>query len=167
MARCLRDQGAIMTRKEAERLARQAATLQALGFTLEEAEQLRRISMTLQRWHELECGNDQGCISRDETTNKPYFLYSSQHGYVSDGHRRSYIPDRETGAKKRLAAILHAVNERRFVGDDASIHDGHCDDLTAYIQTDPRGAALYIIRPGDVRDGQDVESCYTNGICVY
>jgi hypothetical protein len=114
--------------------------------------------MTLRRWHELECGNDQGCISRDETTNKPYFLYSSQHGYVSDGHRRSYIPDRETGAKKRLAKILEARNER---------YSDFSHELSAYIQTDPRGAALYIIRPGDVPNGADVSAYYSRGICIY
>jgi hypothetical protein len=26
--------------------------------------------MTLHRWHELECGTDNGCIERDETTGK-------------------------------------------------------------------------------------------------
>lgn len=35
------------------------------------------------------------------------------------------------------------------------------------VQTDPRGAALYILRPGDVSDGADVSSCYTRGICIY
>jgi hypothetical protein len=132
-----------MTRKEAERLARQSATLQSLGFTSEEAEQLRRISMTLQRWYEHECNGD---IQRDETSGKAYW-------------RDDYpTADRETGAKKRLAAILKRRNDHI---------QAHGPALSAYIQTDPRGAALYIIRPGDVRDGQDVESCYTNGICVY
>jgi hypothetical protein len=162
-----------MTRKEAERLAKQAATLQALGFTSEEAEQLRRISMTLHRWYELECGDGNGCIERDETTGKPYFLYASQHGYVSDGHRRSYIADRETGAKRRLAAILKARNER-YTEIPASDPRGPAHvrldangALSAYIQTDPRGAALYILRPGDVPNGADVSAYYSRGICVY
>lgn len=31
--------------------------LLALGFSFEEASTLRRISMTLHRWHEMECGD--------------------------------------------------------------------------------------------------------------
>lgn len=77
------------------------------------------------------------------------------------------IPDRETGALRRLAKIMRAVNERRFVVDAASTLDPHCDDLTTYIQTDPRGAALYILRPGDIPAGCSVKSCYTRGVCVY
>jgi hypothetical protein len=37
----------------------------------------------------------------------------------------------------------------------------------AYIQGDPRGASLYILRPGDIPDGADVNSCYTRGIAAY
>ena len=54
-----------MTRKEAMRQSRQLEVLQSLGFTRDEGEKLRRISMTLQRWHELECGIDGGCIERE------------------------------------------------------------------------------------------------------
>jgi hypothetical protein len=140
-----------MTRKEAERLTHQADVLRALGFTSEEAEQLRRISMTLHRWHELECGTDNGCIERDETTGKPYWLNS----YTM---KRSPMADREKGALKRLAAILARVNVQRA---------GKVGPLSAYIQTDPRGAALYIIRPGDVPQGEDVAAHYNRGICVY
>ncbi len=39
--------------------------------------------------------------------------------------------------------------------------------LSTFIQSDPRGAALYIIRPGDIPEGSTVDSCYTRGICVY
>ena len=63
---------------------------------------------------------------------------------------------RETGARRRLAAILARRNER--VGDSP---------LDAYIQTDPRGAALYLLRPGDIPRGERAESYYTRGICVY
>ena len=57
-----------MNRKEAERLARQENVLLELGFTREQAESLRRISMTLHSWHERECGTGNGCIERDEET---------------------------------------------------------------------------------------------------
>ena len=131
-----------MNRKEWERLARQSAVLQSLGFTADEADKLRRISMTLRRWYERECGDGNGCIERDEATGRPYWLNSHS-------MRRYPIADRESGARRRLAKILSGK------------------PMSAYIQTDPRGAALYIIRPGDIPDGASVESCYSRGICVY
>jgi hypothetical protein len=147
-----------MTRKEAERLARQSEVLRSLGFTSEEAEQLRRISMTLHRWHERECGDGNGCIERDETTGKAYWLNSHT-------MKRSAVADREKGALKRLAAILKAHSER---GRDTGPHTiTRNPKLEAYIQTDPRGAALYIIRPGDVPAGEDVSAYYNRGVCVY
>jgi hypothetical protein len=147
-----------MTRKEAERLARQAEVLRSLGFTSEEAEQLRRISMTLQRWHERECGTDSGCIERDENTGEPFWSSPRR-----DWKER--VADREKGALKRLAAILKAHSERgRETGPHTITRN---PKLEAYIQTDPRGAALYIIRPGDVPAGANVDAYYNRGICVY
>ena len=147
-----------MNKREAERQTRQMDVLQSLGFTRDEAEALRRISMTLQRWHELECGTDNGCIERDETTDKPYWV-SEWGGQWSTGKRcRTPIADRETGARKRLAAIVARRN--------APYKFPH-HQIAAYIQGDPRGAALYIIRPGDVPEGADVGAYYSRGICVY
>ncbi len=140
-----------MTRKEAMRQTIQADNLRSLGFTQDEAEKLRRISMTLRRWHEMECGTDNGCIERDEATGKTFWLNAMT-------GRRFPTPDRETGARKRLAAIMEARALR--------VGGGHVT-LTAYIQTDPRGAALYILRPGDVPEGKEPESYYSRGLCVY
>lgn len=144
------------SKKEILRQHQQSETLQALGFTHAEAEQLRRISMTLQRWHELECGTDGGCIERDELTGKTY--WRSAH----TGKRWPYA-DRETGARKRLSRIL-LDRLNRTKDADGTIKG---PALSAYIQTDPRGAALYVIRPGDVPDGADVGAYYNRGICVY
>ena len=140
-----------MTRKEAMRQTIQADNLRALGFTQDEAEKLRRISMTLHRWHEMECGTDNGCIERDEATGKTFWLNAMT-------GRRFPTSDRETGARKRLASIMEARALR--VG-------GAYVTLAAYIQTDPRGAALYILRPGDVPEGKEPESYYSCGLCVY
>lgn len=149
-----------MTRREAERLKRQQDTLRALGFTQDEAESLRRISMTLQRWHELECGDDNGCIKRDEKTGIPRWHSAND----TDRLAGRPIHDRETGAKKRLAAILERCNHGRW----RTVPNKTCADaIYAYIQTDPRGAALYIIRPCDVPEGYTVDACYSSGICVY
>ena len=62
-----------MTKREKQRITAQENTLMSLGFTALEAEKLRKISMTLQRWHEKECGIDGGCIERDEKTDKPFW----------------------------------------------------------------------------------------------
>lgn len=89
------------SKREIERQIRQEQALCSLGFTAEEARALRKISLTLRRWYELECGTDAG------------------------------------------------------------------RKLGFYVQTDPRGAALYILRPGDVPEGADPSACYNRGICVY
>lgn len=146
-----------MTKQETARRADLTAALRALGFTDTEADALRRISLTLRRWHELECGmgdNDrrEWHIERDE--NNAPFLIVHVHGKDGTKTYRNRVPDRETGARKRLAAILKARNER----DSAA--------LNAYVQTDPRGAALYILRPGDILPGMKANECYTRGICV-
>lgn len=147
-----------MNKREQERRTHQLRALKALGFTECEADKLRRISMTLRRWHELECGIDGGCIERDDGTDKPYWR-SERTG------RRTPVADREKGARRRLLAILRDVNGRR--AERASFVDNLRDDLSAYVQTDPRGAALYIMRPTDLVNGANIESCYTRGICVY
>lgn len=131
--------------------------LQAAGITRDDAWALRRISMTLRRWHEMECGDGNACIvrgkwSRDagefiyDDDGKPHLEFSGCSG------RRRYqaMPDRERGALKRLAKIM-----------------ARYPSLGYYIQTDPRGASLYILRPGDVPEGRLVDACYSNGIAVY
>ena len=179
-----------MNRKEAMRQNHQSDVLESLGFTAEEAESLRRISMTLRRWFELECGDSNDfkswAIERDETTDKPYMVEhmhvpasSNPFGYSNNGTYKTAIPDREAGARKRLAKILSARNARRdttatetrtFKGGFSYDHTTSAHgmpDVSAYIQTDPRGAALYILRPGDVPEGSTVDCCYSRGICVY
>lgn len=126
-----------------------------------DAESLRRISMTLHRWHELECGdsNDYAswCIVRGEVPHengfvyrdngKPYFEVHSYNGALT---YYDTIPDRESGAKRRLAKIM-----------------ARYPSLSWYIQGDPRGCALYILRPGDVPAGESADAYYSRGIAVY
>lgn len=155
-----------MTKKEAERQTRQADTLRSLGFTPREAEQLRRISLTLHRWAEGECGTEGGCIERDETTNKPYWVSDWGTQWGAGKRCRRAIPDREAGALKRLRAIINARNARKYVVN--TDHYGiRRDEVQAYHQTDPRGAALYILRPGDIPEGKCADSYYSNGVCIY
>lgn len=166
-----------MTKSEYTRRAHLAQTLAALGFTADEVDQLRRISSTLHRWHELECGTGSNhadyTIERDQD-GTPY-LVTHLHGQgVSKTYRRR-IADRETGAIRRLSATVAARNNRlsdphspeaeRYI--HATCKAMLTGPVTAYIQTDPRGAPLYILRPGDVPEGSDPASCYSRGICVY
>lgn len=140
-----------------------------------DAESLRRISMTLRRWHELECGDSDAysswCITRGRMRKfvpekgKPIRQFEhdengspfmERHYYTATiqgpGNPATYspLPDRELGAKTRLAKIL-----KRYPA------------LQAYVQTDPRGCALYILKPGDVPEGTDISSCYSRGLAVH
>lgn len=150
-----------MTRQEAIRQTRQADVLRSLGFTVQEAEALRRISLTLHRWAEHECN---GAIQRDgENGDGDPFWFNTNTGKMI-----GRVPDRERGALARLKAIIHKRNHRVRV--DHAIGDvlgPTTTDLASYVQGDPRGCALYIIRPGDVPEGADVHSYYSRGIAVY
>ncbi len=115
-------------------------TLSRLGIRYADICTLIRASATLHTWHEHECN---GAIQRDEETGKCYWYNTNS------GNKIGRTGDRETGAIKRINATL-----ARYPG------------LTAYIQGDPRGCALYIIRPGDVPAGEDVGSYYSRGIAV-
>ena len=135
-AQILRERGDNMRGECIDRLLR-------LGIDYDDALALRRIAMTLHLWHERECGTGSGCIERDETTGKAYWLNSNN-------MHRSPIADREKGARKRLAKLMAKY-----------------PTLTAYIQSDPRGAALYILRPEDMIPGHSVDSYYSRGVAVY
>ena len=115
-----------------------------LGIAWDDACALRRVAMVLHRWHELECGIESGGLDQDETTGK-WWWYNSRLG-----KRTHVVPDREKGALRRLAGIM-----------------ARYPTLQTYVQGDPRGAALYIIRSGDVPEGKDVAGYYSRGICVY
>lgn len=137
------------------------------GIPMPDADALRRISMTLHRWHEMECGDSNqygswaivrgrkvnGAFEHDDD-GKPYI---ERHNYrphmTTKGNASvtySAIADREKGARKRLAAIMAKY-----------------PTFTAYVQGDPRGAALYILRAGDVPEGADVSAYYSRGLAVH
>ena len=123
------------------------------GIRHEHAVALRRISMTLHRWFELELGdgNDYASWSlvRGKKTGKVFEYDDNGKPYMRvhphSENKPSYrpVPDRETGARKRLARIMAAYPA-----------------LTAFIQTDPRGCALYV--------GEGLtDSNYNRGIAIY
>lgn len=138
-----------MKQTKIEAMARLLNELAKLGFSYSEAQSLRRIEMTLQRWGEGECGDSNDytswCIVRDEETGK---AYREVHPHTGKSYR-SPIPDRETGAKNRLAKIMAKHPE-----------------LWSYHQGDPRGCALYIGRKSDLKANEDINAVYSRGLGV-
>lgn len=114
-------------------------TLARMGIRYDDACALVRASATLHTWAEHECN---GVIQRDDETDKP-----SWYSPVT-GRCLGRTSDRETGAVKRAQAIAARYG------------------LTAYYQGDPRGCALYLVRPDDVPPGADIGSYYSRGIAV-
>ncbi len=112
--------------------------LMELGISWQDAKALRRIAMTLHRWHELGCGVDGGGLDQDEITGK-FWWYSSR-----TGERTHIVPDRERGAQRRLAKVM-----------------ANYPTLLAYVQGDPRGASLYILPPNISEDN------YNRGVAVH
>ena len=143
-----------MRESKAERAARLTMALSALGFSVSESMQLQRIERALGRWYALECGdgNDYAswAIERDENgEGKPYLVTWPHKSSPNTGESyRRPVRDREAGAKKRLARIMA----------------GH-GDLWAYVQTDPRGCALYVGRKTDV-NGHEIETVYNRGVAA-
>ena len=87
------------------------ARLEKLGIDYQTAQQLRRISLTLQRWFELECGTGDEHVTLsveregENGEGKPFMRrqYQGPNGWIDN---RYPIADRETGARKRLARIM-------------------------------------------------------------
>lgn len=137
-----------MTKKQASRYVWLCNALAAHGLVESEVANLLRAERTLTRWSCRECGDGSNwAIERDgdDGDGKPFNVY---HGPGSGNGRRYPIADLERAALKRVAAIC----ERH--------------GLSYYHLGDPRGCALYIIRPGDVPAGQCVTGYYTRGIAV-
>lgn len=138
---------------KAQRILNLYGQMNRIGISDRDTEQLLRVERSLSRWFTLECGdsNDYAswAIERDETTNKPYMvrhLYGL--GRVKARIVREPLPDRETGARKKLAAIM-----------------ANYPDLVAYVQTDPRGCALYILTKEQIGNSE-IDSVYTRGVAV-
>jgi hypothetical protein len=156
-----------MTKQEAMHRVNMNNALMSLGFSSDECDQLRRISLTLSHWAERECNED------IETRDDGSAWLTPRSWRTAEVLGKAYrIPNREAGALRRLGGIM--ASRKRTV--------------TYYHQTDPRGAALYIVPLSRLRDylkrtqldtrlGRDgkrasmwtvLDSCYSSvGIAVY
>ena len=114
-----------MNRNEIQILYRIA---ERLKITFDDVFLFRRDSMTLRAWFTRECGESDNyaswAVERDPETDIPYLVTYPYNGK----ERRTRIPDREKGARKRIAERCERLG------------------LKCYIQTDCRGLALYLSR---------------------
>lgn len=135
------------------------ARLGKLGIDPDTAQKLRRISMTLRNWFELECGTGDERVTRsiereDNGEGRPFLRV--QFLGRSLGHDGIWqdtwtpIRDLEAGAMKRLDKIMTGLRGLRY-----------------YVQGDCRGCSLYILRRKDLKDGEDINAVYTRGVAVY
>ncbi len=138
--------------------------LESLGFSFDEAQQLRRIEMTLHRWAEAECNGE---IQRDETDGQTYRHYGRN---TSGPFLTVKCADREAGALKRLKAIIDARNARAEGVRNQTTICGHAclpeNEVIAYQQGDPRGCALYLLKRADIREGETIDCVYSRGLAV-
>lgn len=143
-----------MTKREKQRIFELQSRLCDLGFSYEETETLRRISRTLHRWAERECNGE---VEVDDSGK----AWSVSQGYAPSWKVSRYpVPNREAGAIRRLNKIM-------------ADHPG----WTYYHQTDPRGAALYLVNlDGEIGDmpiweylqTRSLDSVYSQvGICIW
>jgi hypothetical protein len=143
-----------MTKREQQEKQWMLDSLMRAGIAPEDLQPLRRISMTLRRWFELECGTGTDTVSvsieRDEQTDKPFCRTQ----YMGAGNkwvdRKSPVADREKGALKRL-----------------DVFRAKYPQLVFYVQGDPRGCALYAVPVTSINEGEAVDSIYTRGIAIY
>ena len=127
-----------MTKRQVKRYWNIRESLRSHGMNQDEIHALLRASKVLSTWGENECN---GYIERDEETGKTYRCNG-------DGKRLYKTADRKTGALNRAKRITESHG------------------CQVYHQGDPRGCALYLIRSGDVRPEESVDSVYTRGIAL-
>ena len=135
-----------MNKTELSRRIELVNRLKPLGFTRQDAEALRRVSLTLHRWDELACNGE---VEVDEDGK----AYSVNRGGAWNNWRvsRYPTPNREDGAIRRLGLMMADYPGWYF-----------------YHQSDPRGAALYLYKPADLMPGQSIDSHYSSiGVCIY
>lgn len=127
------------TRKEILRQLDQENRLTNMGLCRQDAELLRKCSLTLASWNKHLC-NDTEIY---ETDGKAYRKnYNGKHRYR--------VSNLGPGAEKRALAIIAKYPE-----------------LAVYFQADPRGAAIYIYFTWHP-DAAKIDSCYSSfALAVY
>lgn len=171
-----------MTKREHEQREWMRQRIVALGFSREEFNSLRRISMTLSRWGERECGDGTDwAIERDDsyridcpacsqkswpaipvegkTCVCPKCGHASANVHTPTG--RPFLVYHGPGPSRRVPI---ADREKNALARLRRLVAGH-PGIVSYHQPDCRGAAVYILTAAQVTG--PLGQCYTNGIAVY
>ena len=123
-----------------------------LGFSREETKSLLKAERALTHWAGLECGisdcNRSISVFRDEETGKPFYRIEYR---VGNEWKTRTQPKRDT-EKAALQTVARILESK--------------PGFSAYHQTDPRGVSLYLIRPGDIKAGEDVARLYNRGLAM-
>lgn len=125
------------------RTLRLAQSLAHFNLSPDDIAKLLRIEKKLRRWHELQCGVDAGRVEEVGGEGSGKWEFVNRHG------NRSPIRDAGKQARKALNACT-AGNP----------------DLIFYVQTDPRGYALYLLKKSQVETGEDVNAVYNRGVAI-
>lgn len=110
-----------------------------LGIKITDIPFFLKIEKTLSRWHERECNEI------EYIDDLPFRVI-----HTASGQKISHrVPNRGAAARKRLEKVMTE----------------NYPNLAAYIQTDPRGCALYLYEKNAIK--APIDSCYSSvGVAV-
>lgn len=131
------------TESKTLRTLRLAQSLAHFKLSPDDIAKLLRIEEKLRRWHELRCGIDAGHVEEIGSEGSGKWEFVNRHGH------RSPIRDAGKQARKALNA---------FTAENP--------DLIFYVQADPRGCALYLLKKSQVDSGEDVNAVYNRGVAI-
>lgn len=131
------------TESKTLRTLRLAQSLAHLHFPPTDIEKLLRIEKKLRRWHELQCGAEAGHVEEVGGEGSGKWEFVNQHGHRS--------PIRDAG--KQAGKALDAFKASH-------------PDLFFYVQTDPRGCALYVLNVRQMHPSEDLHAVYDRGVAI-
>jgi hypothetical protein len=131
------------TESKTLRTLRLAQRLAHFKLSPDDIAKLLRIEKKLRRWHELQCGVEAGHVEEVGGEGSGKWEFVNRHG------NRSPIRDPGKQADKALN-VFTAENP----------------DLFFYVQTDPRGCALYLLKKSDAQSGEKLGSVYCRGVAI-
>jgi hypothetical protein len=111
------------------------------GLDWEDANTLLSCERALHKWHEKECNGE---VEQDEDTGKVWNVFLPI---------RFRVSNKEASTMRRLEKLLAYYND-----------DTHKNDpLMIYVQSDPRGCALYLYRKSDLyKRPYPIDACYSS-----
>lgn len=142
-----------MNKKQKENLTRLENNLCKMGIRLADVRHLLRIERALNRWHAMECGTRIGKVD--------VYVFTD----VKTGHTMKRVEHRGNDGNLYTNVYRTRNAEATALKQLRRLMLPYCDTLVPYVQSDPRGCSLYILRKSDVA-GADISSVYTRGVAV-